>query len=447
MRRLVFLCGAMAIGALGASGFLLAATLGRALPPGGVFSVRPIFTLPLPPTPPTPVGAVAANGEVLFVSTRDGAAEIYQMDDSGAGQTRLTSAFGKVADPTQSLSGRLTYSALVGQHWQLVAGSATAAPEQLTHDGGDDLEPRWIGATSTLVYVSDRSGNDDLWTLDTSSGATTDLTQGSPGPDLDPAPSPDGSRIAFASNHGSGFDIYVLALDSGTVTQLTHDGHGNRHPSWSPDGTEIAFDRAGPGGSDIWRMNTDGTHATAVIVTAADEFGPSYAPAPVNGKPRLVYVTNANGNYEVWNANDDGSNAFDMSQSPAGDDISPFWAPAPQGEHIEAIVLQPTAVEGAGGGPNSPRACTITYHGHEPIVGTPVRDVICGSPHADVIRALGGNDVIYPGGGNDTVYGGPGDDVIYARGGGADTIHGGPGLDTAYVDSGDPPPDVEIVEP
>jgi Ca2+-binding RTX toxin-like protein len=442
MRRLAFLCGALAFGGLGLCGYLLAGTLGAAGPPVTRF-IRPIFTLPLPPTPPTPVGYVAANGLILFVSTRDGGAEVYQMDDSGAGQTRLTAKLGTVADPTQSRAGELTYSAFDGTNWQIVAGSSRTAPTELTHDAGDHLEPSWVGGTNDLVYVGNRSGNDDIWMLDTSSNTATDLTPDSPGRDLDPAPSPDGTKIAYAAEGRSGFDIYVLTLSTRAVVQLTHDGAGNRHPSWSPDGSRIAFDRTGRGGADIWTMSATGANAKPVIATPADENDPSYAPAPVGGKFRFVFVTNTNGNYEVWSANDDGTDAANLSQSPAGDDVSAFWTPAPQGESVEELVLQPAPV---GSGPTSERDCTITYHGHEPIVGTAVRDVICGSPHPDVIRGRGGNDVIYPGGGADTVYGGPGDDRIYASGGGADTIHGGGGRDTAYVDASDrPEPDVEIV--
>jgi hypothetical protein len=445
MRRLAFLCGALAVSGLALCGFLLSGTVGEAGPPSTRF-IGPIFTLPLPPTPPTPVGYVAANGLILFVSTRDGGAEVYQMDDSGAGQTRLTAKLGTVADPTQSRAGELTYSAFDGTHWQIVAGGSRNAPTELTHDAGDHVEPGWVGGTNDLVYVGNRSGNDDIWMLDISSGKATDLTPDSPGPDLDPAPSPDGTRIAYASKSRSGFDIYVLTLGTTVVTQLTHDGAGNRHPSWSPDGSKIAFDRTGPGGADIWTMSSaTGSGATPVVATPADENDPSYAPAPVDGKFRFTFVTNTNGNYEVWSANDDGTDAANLSQSPAGDDVSAFWTPAPQGESVEALVLQPAAV---GSGPTSDRGCTITYHGREPIRGTAVRDVICGSPHPDVILGGGGNDVIYPGGGPDRVYGGPGDDTIYASGGGSDTISGGGGRDTAYVDAGDhPEPDVETVRP
>jgi len=450
MRRLGIACGVVAI-----AGTACASLLGGNAPVAvPSFSIKPrpgpIFRLPLPPGGPVPPNYDFAPGQVMFVSTRDGAAEIYQMDDSGAGQTRLTSRFGTVADPTLSTSGLLTYSAFVDGNWEILAGGANSS-EQITHDRSRDRHPRWIDPT-TLVYVSNRSGNDDIWRLQRFPDRRVDLTSASPGPDLDPAPSPDGKRLAYASAPTASspeFDIYVLTLATMEVQQLTEDGAGNRRPSWSPDGTRIAFDRAGSGGSDIWVMNADGSAAHPVVATSADEFGASYTPSPIDKKARFAYVTNDNGNYEIWAANDNGSNAIDLSQSPGGDDLAPFWAPAPTAVNgVPQLGLTPTEVEGAGGGPNTTVECTVAYKGKQPIVGTPYADVICGSNHADVIRGKGGNDVIYPRGGRDKVFAGKGDDYIYGRGGKTDFIRGNAGHDVAYVDDGDDPQDdVEISIP
>jgi hypothetical protein len=441
MRPLTVLCGVVLAGT-GACASLLVGSASTAVPrllPTITTRPLPVFTLPLPKGP---------AGQVIFLSTRDGAAEIYQMADSGVGQTRLTSAFGRVADPTFSIDGRLTYSTLVGGNWEIVATGASKVLDQITHDASRARQPRWIDP-ETLAYVSDTSGNEDVWRIRPESGFRTNLTPSSPGPDLDPAPSPDGKQLAFASSptvSSPAFDIYVLTLATKKVEQLTHDGLGNRRPSWSPDGERIVFDRSGNGGSDIWVMKADGSGAHSVIATGVDEFGASYAPARVAGKRRFAYVTNGNGNYEIWAANDDGSNAFDLSQSPAGDDFAVFWAPVPT--KLFRIFLTPAEVVGAGGGPNTPVACTVSYKGRQPIVGTPHADVICGSNGPDQINGKQGNDQIYPRGGSDKVLGGLGDDYIYSRGGKRDFVRGNGGFDTAWVDDGDSPQgDVEASIP
>src|SRR5262249_32867703 len=174
---------------------LLAGSVGQAAPPSLVFRFRPgpPITIVLPPVTPVPGHEITAGG-ILFTSTRDGSAEVYEMGASGEQQTRLTTLFGAVADPTESAFGQLAYAASVDGHWQIFTAPKEKPPTQATHDAGDDRQPRWLD-DKTLVYVSDRSGSEDLWKLDTSTGATVDLTQHSTGPDVDPAPSPNGKQI------------------------------------------------------------------------------------------------------------------------------------------------------------------------------------------------------------------------------------------------------------
>jgi Tol biopolymer transport system component len=74
---------------------------------------------------------------------------------------------------------------------------------------------------------------------------------------------PDGNRIAFSSDKSGGFEIYVMDYSTGAVTQLTHNP-GNRewaaNPSWSPDGKHIAYRQAVPprGLTTIYVMRADG---------------------------------------------------------------------------------------------------------------------------------------------------------------------------------------------
>lgn len=76
--------------------------------------------------------------------------------------------------------------------------------------------------------------------------------------------------------------------------------------------------------------------------------------------------------------------------------------------------------------------CTIKgTGGHDVIVGTSHRDVICGFGGDDTIKGRGGNDLIMGGGGNDTIQGNAGDDTIYG-GDGRDSIQGNDGNDTLY---------------
>jgi len=97
-----------------------------------------------------------------------------------------------------------------------------------------------------FVFVSERTGNPDIWLLD-EEGRETQLTH-HVAADQAPVWSPDGTRIAFESVRDGNSEIYVMDADGSNQVNLTrHAGHDHA-PAWSGDGTLIAFEslRDGP---------------------------------------------------------------------------------------------------------------------------------------------------------------------------------------------------------
>src|SRR4051812_35550180 len=71
-----------------------------------------------------------------------------------------------------------------------------------------------------IAFVSDRTGDSDIY-LTTSSGAPPINLTHDAAEDDGPAWSPDGARLAFASTRAGSWDLFVLDLGTGVVTQLT----------------------------------------------------------------------------------------------------------------------------------------------------------------------------------------------------------------------------------
>jgi TolB protein len=111
--------------------------------------------------------------------------------------------------------------------------------------------------TGLLAFVSDRDGDEEIFTMNPGGGDLRQLTHNRV-VDLDPAWSPvDPNRIAFSR----GGSILVMNARGDDVQRLT-SGAVDRHPAWSPTGAFIAFTRIPAGRpSEIWLMRTDGRDA------------------------------------------------------------------------------------------------------------------------------------------------------------------------------------------
>jgi len=138
-------------------------------------------------------------------------------------------------------------------------------------DPFDVQAPAWSPDGRTIVFVSWRDGNGEVYAMDADGSAPRNLTK-NPAKDVRPAWSPDGRRIAFVSGRDGNSEIYTMNADGSGKRNLTRDRARDLFPTWSPDGRRIAFLRGrlysnNPGGLGVHRfygyhlyvMNADGS--------------------------------------------------------------------------------------------------------------------------------------------------------------------------------------------
>ena len=122
-------------------------------------------------------------------------------------------------------------------------------------------DPRWSPDGHKIVYVSARTGRNQLWLANVFTGIPAQLTYIDAEP-FCPSWSPDGNKIAYISNSGSAFHLWVMPAVGGAATEIKIEAMRYRVPTGHLNIT-VKDDRGLP-------------TAARIYLTAAD--GKSYAP-------------------------------------------------------------------------------------------------------------------------------------------------------------------------
>ncbi len=216
----------------------------------------------------------------------------------------------------------------------------------------DVSTPAWSPDGRTIVFVSGRDGNGEVYAMDADGTSPRNLTQ-DPAQDVHPAWSPDGRRIAFVSSRspssrckpGPGpcwddlnrqSEIYVMNADGSRKRNLTRRAHDD-NPTWSPDGRRIAFLRAT--GSyrhhryHLYVMNADGSGLRNLMQIAAVAYFSSHPVWSPDGQ--TIY----SGRYLI---STDGSGARKLPYIP----LIAVWSP--DGRQIAFVGNRATGLPGPG---------------------------------------------------------------------------------------------------
>jgi eukaryotic-like serine/threonine-protein kinase len=140
-----------------------------------------------------------------------------------------------------------------------------------------DRYPRFSPDGTKFAFVSNRTGNDEIWVAIPNGSQPLQLTKLKGGGIGRPAWSPDGLRIAVALHSVGTIGIYEIGVADGRVQQLVPGGADEAFPDYSLDGKWLYFSSRRSGAQRIWRVPASG--GNPVLVSDYEAQSPLFLPA------------------------------------------------------------------------------------------------------------------------------------------------------------------------
>jgi Tol biopolymer transport system component len=212
--------------------------------------------------------------DIVFSSGKTGFSRLWRVPAfSSAEPAQVSGTADNATFPTvvRTANGRLqlayVYEHLSYNFWILELGRS---PRLLIPSTRIDSSPQFSPDGGRIAFVSDRSGAEEVWVVDSSGENATQLSSFGAGSCGSPRWSPDGSRIVFDYLGDKGRALHVIGAGGGPVRRLTSWGELGR-ASFSRDGRWIYYLSRQSGTFQVWKLEAaSGTGLSQPVQVTTD---------------------------------------------------------------------------------------------------------------------------------------------------------------------------------
>lgn len=265
----------------------------------------------------------------IFVSQRNGAAELYLIDLSTHQVSQLTNTGRGHLTPSIAANRAIVFASREGSNYELFSGSLgtawrTRRPvitglNRLTINTSDETGTSITREGDTMAFVSGKGIE-----MMTAGGGSRQLAipASEESNDFAPAISPDGGRIAFVSNRAGSYDIWVYTKASGDIRQLTRSAKAGGGVSWSADGQQIVFNTTATDNESSGIAIANAETGAFRVLTGQGDFNGSLS---ARGD-RMLFTSTRDGDAELYLLNVGNGSVERLTISAGADDGAVFVA-------------------------------------------------------------------------------------------------------------------------